>query len=45
LSNNTFIEKAVQEYEDVLENNGAGARIIAAFTAVKYALEFLDLIT
>ncbi len=34
MAKNTFIKKAVQEYEDVLENNGAGARILAAFTEI-----------
>jgi len=34
LAINPFIKKALQEYEDVLENNGAGVRILAAFTAI-----------
>ena len=34
MGKNSLIEKAVQEYEDALENKGAGARIIAAFSAI-----------
>ncbi len=34
MAKNTLIEKAAQEYEDILENKGSGVRIIAAFTAI-----------